>query len=34
MGGPRDQPFQPPMIVKVLIYGYATGTFRSRQLGA
>ncbi len=26
-GGPRNQPFDPTMLVKVLIYGYATGTF-------
>jgi hypothetical protein len=29
-GGPRNQPFHPAMMVKVLIYGYATGTFSSR----
>ena len=31
-GGPRNQPFHPAMMVKVLIYGYATGTFSSRKL--
>ena len=24
-GGPRNQPFHPAMMVKVLVYGYATG---------
>ena len=33
-GGPRNQPFHPAMMVKVLIYGYATGTFSSRKLAA
>ena len=32
--GPRNQPFHPAMMVKVLIYGYATGTFSSRKLAA
>jgi transposase len=32
MGGSRNQPFHPAMMVKVLIYGYATGTFSSRKL--
>ncbi|MCB1609155.1 MAG: transposase, partial [Xanthomonadales bacterium] len=31
-GGPRNQPFHPEMMVKVLIYGYATGVFSSRKL--
>ena len=31
-GGPRNQPFHPAMMVKVLICGYATGTFSSRKL--
>ncbi len=31
-GGPRNQPFHPAMMVKVLIYGYASGTFSSRKL--
>ncbi len=31
-GGPRNQPFHPAMMVKVLIYGYATGVFSSRKL--
>jgi transposase len=31
-GGPRNQPYHPAMMVKVLVYGYATGTFSSRKL--
>ena len=31
-GGPRNQPFHPAMMVKVLVYGYATGVFCSRKL--
>lgn len=31
-GGPRNQPFHPVMMVKVLLYGYATGVFSSRKL--
>ena len=31
-GGPRNQPFHPAMMVKVLIYGYATGVFSSRKI--
>jgi len=31
-GGPRNQPFQPAMMVKVLVYGYATGVFSSRKI--
>jgi transposase len=31
-GGPRNQPFHPAMMVKVLFYGYATGVFSSRKL--
>jgi len=31
-GGPRNQPFHPAMMVKVLIYGYASGVFSSRKL--
>ena len=31
-GGARNQPFHPAMMVKVLVYGYATGCFRSRKL--
>jgi transposase len=31
-GGPRNQPFYPAMMVKVLLYGYATGVFSSRKL--
>jgi len=30
--GRRNRPFDPRMIVKVLLYGYATGTFSSRKL--
>lgn len=26
-GGPRNQPFNPAMMVKVLVYGYATSVF-------
>jgi transposase len=33
-GGPRNQPFQPAMMTKVLIYGYATGVFSSRKIAA
>ncbi len=31
-GGPRNQPFDPSMMVKVLIYAYATGVFSSRKI--
>jgi len=31
-GGARNQPFHPAMMVKVLIYGYATGVFSSRKM--
>ena len=31
-GGPRNQPFHPAMMVKVLVYGYASGVFSSRKL--
>ena len=31
-GGPRNQPFHPAMMVKVLVYGYATGVFSSRKM--
>lgn len=31
-GGSRNQPFHPTMMVKVLVYGYATGVFSSRKL--
>lgn len=30
--GPRNQPFHPAMMLKVLLYGYATGVFSSRKL--
>ena len=33
-GGPRNQPFHPAMVVKVLLYGYATGVFSSRKIAA
>lgn len=33
-GGPRNQPFHPAMMVKVLLYGYATGVFSSRRIAA
>lgn len=31
-GGSRKQPFDPAMMIKVLVYGYATGVFSSRKL--
>jgi transposase len=31
-GGPRNQPFHPAMMVKVLVYAYATGIFSSRKI--
>jgi transposase len=31
-GGARNQPFHPLMMVKVLVYGYATGCFSSRKI--
>lgn len=31
-GGPRNQPFHPAMMVKVLIYAYASATFSSRKI--
>jgi transposase len=31
-GGPRNPPFHPTMMVKVLVYGYATGVFSSRKI--
>src|SRR3989304_10595898 len=30
--GRRNQPFDPRMLVKVLLYAYATGTFSSRRI--
>jgi transposase len=30
--GRRNQPFDPAMLVKVLVYGYATGVFSSRKI--
>jgi transposase len=32
LDGPRNQPFHPAMMVKVLVYGYATGVFSSRKI--
>ena len=32
--GPRNQPFHPAMMVKVLVYGYATGVFSSRKIAS
>lgn len=31
-GGSRNQPYHPAMMVKVLVYGYASGVFSSRKL--
>ena len=31
-GGARNQPFHPAMLVKLLVYGYATGVFSSRKM--
>jgi len=31
-GGPRNQPFHPAMMVKILVYSYATGVFSSRKI--
>lgn len=31
-GGPRNQPFHPEMMVKVLVYAYASGVFSSRKI--
>jgi transposase/IS5 family transposase len=31
-GGPRNQPFHPAMMVKVLVYAYGTGVFSSRKI--
>jgi len=32
--GTRNQPFHPAMMVKVLVYGYATGVFSSRKIAS
>ena len=32
VSGPRNQPFHPAMMVKVMVYAYATGTFSSRKI--
>ena len=29
--GPRNQPFHPAMMVKIMVYGYATGVFSPPQ---
>lgn len=31
-GGSRNQPFHPAMMIKVLVYGYATRVFSSRKI--
>ena len=31
-GGPRNQPFHPAMMAKILVYAYATGIFSSRKI--
>jgi transposase len=31
-GGSRNQPFHPAMMIKVVVYGYATGVFSSRKI--
>ena len=31
-GGPRNQPFHPAMMVKIMVYAYATGCFSSRKI--
>ena len=31
-GGPGNQPFHPAMMIKILIYGYATGVFSLRKI--
>jgi transposase len=31
-GGPRNQPFHPALMIKVLIYAYATGVFSPRKM--
>lgn len=31
-GGPRNQPFNPAMMVKVVLYAYASGVFSSRKI--
>jgi len=33
-GGPRNQQFHPGMMVKVLVYAYATGVFSSRKIAS
>ena len=31
-GGARNQPFHPAMMLKVVVFGYATGVFSSRKI--
>lgn len=31
-GGPRNQPFHPAIMVKVMVYAYVTGIFSSRKI--
>lgn len=33
-GGPRNQPFHPAMMVKVMLYAYASGVFSSRKIAS
>ncbi|MGZ8981975.1 MAG: IS1182 family transposase [Burkholderiaceae bacterium] len=33
-GGPRNQPFHPGMMVKVMLYAYASGVFSSRKIAS
>jgi len=33
-GGPCNQPYHPAMMIKVLLYGYASGVFSSRKIAA
>ena len=32
--GRRNSPYEPAMMVKILLYGYATGTFSSRRIAS
>lgn len=31
-GSPRNQPLHPPMMARVLVYGFATGVFSSHKI--
>ena len=31
-GGARNQPFHPAMMLKVVVFGYATGVFSTRKI--